>query len=168
MELVDKIAALLNRALDGENVKEDVEDWTIFTWESDMGRYIKLGANRYLAGHKDPAEFLFLFAEWDNLYEFEEFHWLYLDNKIPEKKESVLKQRLISFENYHRLCPKGTGTESLKQLEAAFAKVGEMRNVLVKVVFNPANQEDTKDWLERNDYLLKGKYYYKDLNVPKR
>jgi len=168
MKLEDNIASLLDRALSGGSVMEDIEDWTIFTWQSDMGRYIKLGANRHLEGHKNPAEFLFLVAEWSNLYEFEEFHWLYLDNKIPEKDESVLKNKLISFENYHRLCPKGKGTESLKQLESAFAILGERRNELVKIVFNPANQEDTKAWLEKNNYLIKGKYYYKDLNVPKR
>jgi len=158
-KLENRIAAVMNRVVARENVKEKVDDWDIFSRDP-LGRYIKIGMNHHLKDYENHAEFFFLVARWDMYYDFE-FYELREDNP-SEKKGS-----LVSFANYHRLCPKGTGTPSLKQIEAAFARLAEIRNEPVEVVFTPGSQEDTKRWLIKNNYDVKRGVYSKSFKPQK-
>jgi len=68
--------------------------------------------------------------------------------------ESGAQDDFVYFNNYHREARKGTGTKSLKQLEAAFDVLAKKRKQKVVVLFDTFKQEDTGAWLTKKGYIL--------------
>ena len=139
MLLEDRMARMLDRAVSGEKFREEIEDWTTSCSEYDHGlKWYIIEMERNL-GDRGVAEFRFLIIE-ENGY--------------------------VSFGNYHRLCPKGTGTPSLKQLESSFAALSMIRQQPIRAGFTVFQQKNTERWLQRNHYTHDGSVYVKEF-VPK-
>jgi len=77
----------------------------------------------------------------------------------------ILGDRITLF-NYHREARTGAGSLTLRQLEAAFHLLAKRKGKPIEVVFDPANQRDTKVWLQKNGYLIEQSGHYKKILEP--
>ncbi len=77
-----------------------------------------------------------------------------------------INETCIQFNNYHREAKKGTGTESLRQLEDSLRILAKSRNQKIVVLFYTLGQNDTKSWLEKNEYAKSGKELYQKVFSP--
>ena len=73
---------------------------------------------------------------------------------------------LIQFYNSHREARKGTGTESLNQLETSFDILAKNRAQKVVVLFDTFGQRDTEAWLKKNGYTLNKQGTYQKVFDP--
>ncbi|HZE87336.1 MAG TPA: hypothetical protein VE090_03965 [Methylomirabilota bacterium] len=84
--------------------------------------------------------------------------------KIPEFSDDP-----ITLLNYHRKAEKGNGTPSLQSLEQSLVIVSHDLQRAIRLVFPAHGQQDTRRWLEKNNYISEGpdnprfKTYYKDI-----
>lgn len=91
---------------------------------------------------------------------------MYVDVAIYGFQVGV-KDDSTQFYNYHREARKGTGTESLKQLESSFDILARNRVQKVIALFDTFGQEDTEVWLKRNGYTLNEQRVYQKIFDPK-
>ena len=136
MGLEERLAALLEKVLSGEMVEGQVDRWYVYSWFGlkAANNCHRIRMEKDVGREESKAEFKFMSVRWDSY---------------------------VSFENYHRLCPKGTGTPSLKEIEAAFQALANQRNQMVRSEFRVL-QEDVVKWLIKNGYRLEKRVYMKD------
>ena len=112
----------------------------------DGGDANEMGANWYL--YNDGFQFA-LAAGYQNMAAFYGFN-------ISKDGNNYL------LVNHHRNAVKGKGTESLVSLEKMLSVIAKQKNGSIRIEFPLYGQEDTKIWLEKNNYTIDsqtGNYY---------